>query len=132
MASALAFPQQQQQPQGLPIQSVSSNSVDGALLSALAAYITGGSDARHTTEQEIQDLASEAIARPGGRAHLEAIIQSEGYIEHKVWKNQATAKGKLTLTKTDITVRLEVATLQLVFTAEGSGVFPPATATLPV
>ncbi|KAF5597472.1 uncharacterized protein FSUBG_8506 [Fusarium subglutinans] len=130
MASALSFPQQQQQPQGLPIQTASSSSVDGALLSALAAYITTGPDARNTTEQEVHDLAADAISKPGGRAHLEALIQSESGVEHKVWKKHAPAHGTLKLTKTDITVHLGVDSLNLSFDATGFNVAKPASATL--
>ncbi|RKL44153.1 hypothetical protein BFJ72_g3886 [Fusarium proliferatum] len=136
MASVISFPQQQQQqqqqqqPQGLPIQTASSSSVDGALLSALAAYITTGPDARNTTEQEVNDLAADAISKPGGRAHLESIIQSEGSVEHQVWKKNAPAHGTLNLTKTDATLHIGVDSLNLGFDATGFYVFKPATATL--
>ncbi|KAF4498828.1 hypothetical protein FAGAP_5025 [Fusarium agapanthi] len=127
MASALAFPQQQQhqQPQGLPIQSVSSSSIDNNLLSALATYVTTGSHARSTTEQEIQELASAVVAKPGGRAHLESLIQFDSCPDHQVWKNQANASGKINITKTNLTIALEVATLELKFSASGAGFYVP-------
>ncbi|KAI1034180.1 hypothetical protein LB503_012497 [Fusarium chuoi] len=106
MASVISFPQQQQQqqPQGLPIQTASSSSV--------------------------HDLAADAISKPGGRAHLESIIQSEGSVEHQVWKKHAPAHGTLKLTKTDATLHIGVDSLNLGFDATGFYVFKPASATL--
>jgi hypothetical protein len=127
MASTLAFPQQQQQqqPQGLPIQSVSSSNIDNSLLSALATYVTTGSHARSTTEQEIQELASAVVAKPGGRAHLESLIQFDSCPDHQVWKNQASASGTINITKTNLSIALEVGTLELKFSASGAGFYVP-------
>jgi hypothetical protein len=111
MASTLAFPQQQQQAQALPIQSVSASNIDNSLLSALATYVTTGSHARSTTEQEIQELASAVVAKPGGRAHLESLIQFDSCPDHQVWKNQANASGKINITKTNLTIALELSLL---------------------
>ncbi|CAF3525465.1 unnamed protein product [Fusarium graminearum] len=130
MASAMTFPQQQQQ--SLAIQTTNSGaSVDNNLLSALAQYVTTGAHARSTTEQEIQELAQDAISKPGGRAHLEALI-SYDCPEHQVWKNQASADGTITITKTNLTVSLGVSTLELNFEASGAGFFVPYSGSLNV
>ncbi|GKU08781.1 unnamed protein product, partial [Fusarium langsethiae] len=130
MASAIAFPQQQQQ-QSLPIQTTNSGSVDGSLLTALAQYVTTGAHARSTTEQEIQELAQQALSKPGGRAHLEALVACD-CPDHQVWKNQAAADGTITITKTNLSVSLGASTLELNFEASGAGFFVPYTGTLNV
>ncbi|KAF4454410.1 hypothetical protein F53441_3036 [Fusarium austroafricanum] len=126
MASVMAFPQQQQQQQNLPIQTISSGSgsVDANLITALATYVTSGPHARSTTEQEISDLAAETLSQPGGRAHLEALIACD-CPDKQVWKNQADAEGVLEMTKTQITISLGVPTLELKFEAKGAGFFVP-------
>lgn len=132
MASVIAFPQQQQQ--SLPIQSAGSGSgnVDSSLLSALAAYVTTGAHARSTTEQEIHELAQESLSKPGGRAHLEALIACDQCPDHQVWKNQASADGTINITKTNLTISLGVNTLELKFEASGAGFFVPYSGSLNV
>ncbi|KAF5551652.1 hypothetical protein FMEXI_3218 [Fusarium mexicanum] len=130
--ATLGFPQQQQQQQALPIQSVNSPSVDSNLLSALTTYITTGPDARSTTEQEIQELAAQAISTPGGRAHLESILQPSDSIGHKAWKNKEDANGTITVTKTTIELAIGVPNIKRAFTGKGYGVFVPGKAAIPI
>lgn len=131
--ASIGFPQQQQQQQqALPIQSASSPSVDSNLLSALATYITTGPDARSTTEQEIQEIAAQAISTPGGRAHLESILQSSDSIGHKAWKNKENANGTITVTKTTIELAIGVPNIKRSFTGKGYGVFVPGKAAIPM
>lgn len=126
MASVMAFPQQQQQQQNLPIQTLSSSSggVDGSLLTALATYVTTGAHARSTTEQEIHDLANDALSKPGGRAHLEALIACD-CPPHKCWKKSAQCNGMVKLTKTSIKIILGVSTLDLTFEGSTKAFFTP-------
>ncbi|RSL51634.1 hypothetical protein BHE90_014292 [Fusarium euwallaceae] len=127
MASVMSFSQQQQQQQqqNLPIQTVnsSSTSVDGDLLTALAAYVTSGAHARSATQQEIQDLASEALSKPGGRAHLESLVSCDPYPEHKIWKHSAPAHGTIDISKTRIALTLGILSPDPVFDASGTGFF---------
>ncbi|KAF5592854.1 hypothetical protein FPCIR_5537 [Fusarium pseudocircinatum] len=132
--ASIGFPQQQQQPQqqALPIQSASSSSVDSNLLTALATYITTGPDGRSTTEQEIQEIAAQAVSTPGGRAHLESILQSSDSIGHKAWKNKEDANGTITVTKTTIELAIGVPNIKRSFTGKGYGVFVPGKAAIPI
>ncbi|KAH6888468.1 hypothetical protein B0T10DRAFT_573223 [Thelonectria olida] len=124
MASTISIPQQNQ---GLPVRNLDSGaSIDSSLIDALAKYVTTGSGARNTTEEELQDLASKAISKPGGRAQLEALIHpSELEPDIKVWKNQAAANGHIELSKTTIGFTLHVPTLKLTYKGNGVGVFVP-------
>ncbi|KAF4961174.1 hypothetical protein FGADI_410 [Fusarium gaditjirri] len=131
--ASIGFPQQQQQQQqALPIQSASSPSIDSGLLTALATYITTGPDARSTTEQEVQELAAQAIATPGGKAHLESLLQSNSSIGHQTWKNKDDANGTITITKTTIELAIDVPNIQRHFTGKGFGVFVPGKAAIPL
>ncbi|RSL43760.1 hypothetical protein CEP54_014949 [Fusarium duplospermum] len=132
MASVMSFSQQQQPPQppqqqqrSLPIQTVnsSSSSVDGDLLAALAAYVTSGAHARSATEQEIHDLASEAISKPGGRAHIESLVSCDPYPEHKIWRHSAPAHGTMDISKTRIALTLGILSPDPVFDASGKANF---------
>ncbi|KAL2692556.1 hypothetical protein Neosp_002966 [[Neocosmospora] mangrovei] len=137
MASVMSFSQQQQQQQppqqqqqSLPIQTVNPSSVDGELLAALAAYVTSGAHARSATQQEIQDLASEAISKPGGRAHLESLVSCDPYPEHKIWMHSAPAHGTIDMSKTRIALTLGTLSPDPVFDASGTGFFVPFSSSL--
>ncbi|KAF4995947.1 hypothetical protein FGRMN_4802 [Fusarium graminum] len=125
MASVLAFNPQQQQ-QSLPIQTLNSGSggVDDSLITALTAYVTTGANARSTTEQEIHDLASDALSRPGGRAHLEALIACD-CPPKKCWKKQSACNGSVKLTKTSMKILLGVPDLDLTFEGFTKAFFTP-------
>ncbi|KAF5646215.1 hypothetical protein F52700_1905 [Fusarium sp. NRRL 52700] len=106
--SSSEFPQQQQQQQDLPVQSVSSSVIENSLLSALATHVPTSS----TTEQEIQGLASPVLE------------------PKRVWKNHAPVHGTFKLTKTELAVYLVVDSLGLTFDANGMPVSRPNDATL--
>ncbi|KAL6924102.1 hypothetical protein FSST1_001376 [Fusarium sambucinum] len=77
----------------------SSSDVDDSLLKALAQYVTTGTDTGSTTKQDIQELATETMSRPRGRAPLEALVTSNRP-DHQLWKIHAVADGTITITKT--------------------------------
>ncbi|KAM5349533.1 hypothetical protein ACJ41O_006038 [Fusarium nematophilum] len=119
MASVLSFQQNQ------PAHTVSDGSGDGQLLNALAKYVTTGSGARHTTQAELQELVSTVAARPGGRAHLESLVQHEEYPERTIWQNRATAIGSISLSKTGLTLSIKIPSLDVSFSGDGVGFFRP-------
>ncbi|KAF5008067.1 hypothetical protein FDECE_5650 [Fusarium decemcellulare] len=132
MASALAFPQQNQQHQSLPVQTVKGNGVDSNLFDALAVFVTTGPGAKNTTEDEINDMASTAISKPGGRAHLESLIQAKQCRpDCKVWKGIAAAGGTIDLGKIGLKMNLKVAGLQTSYEAKADGFFIPYNGPLP-
>lgn len=65
--------QQQQQQQG----SVAISGQNDPPFSALVKYVTTGKSASHTTEDDLQQLATSFFNRPGGRAHLEALCNHD-------------------------------------------------------
>ncbi|KAF9774445.1 hypothetical protein IL306_007522 [Fusarium sp. DS 682] len=72
-----------------------------------------------------EQKAPDAIAKPGGRAHLESLRQFGSGPDHQVWKNQASASGSINITKTNLFISLEVGTLELKFAASGAGFYVP-------
>ncbi|CEI39832.1 hypothetical protein FVEN_g2112 [Fusarium venenatum] len=109
----------------------SPSDIDDSLLKALAQYVTTGTDTGSTTKQDIQELATETMSRPGGRAHLEALVASDRP-DHQLWKIQAVADGTIAITKTHVSIRLAVDTLELTFEASGEGFFVPWSGSLNV
>ncbi|KAJ3540187.1 hypothetical protein NM208_g4482 [Fusarium decemcellulare] len=133
MASALAFPQQTQQHQSLPVQTVNGGDIDNNLLGALARYVTTGPGAKNTTEAELKELASNTISKPGGKAHLEALVLSkECHPDYKIWKYETEAAGTINLGKTGLSIDLNILGLELSFKGKAAGFFVPYSGQLSV
>ena len=78
MSVIVPIGQQQQQPQQQQQQgSMAISGQNDPLFSALVKYVTTGKGASHTTEADLQQLATSFVNRPGGRAHLEALCQHD-------------------------------------------------------
>lgn len=99
---------------------------DDPLLQALAKYVTTGPGARHTTQVELREMVASTVARPGGRAHLEALCQHDDpHPDRNVWENRARAVGSINLGKAGFSVSVKIPGLDIDFEGDGSGFFRP-------
>ncbi|ROT42004.1 hypothetical protein SODALDRAFT_374386 [Sodiomyces alkalinus F11] len=123
MASSLAFAQP------APAQSAPSvaDGASGDLVNALAKYVTTGVGAVNTTQGELQELVSTAVAKPGGMANMEALIQLDQHCppERTVWHDKAAVTATISLTKTGLTLGFQIPSLSITFEGKGTGFFRP-------